>query len=277
MSELTRALVRCYLGEDFRGPEGTPMFKRISRVFRSFVGFFISIAEDPELILEQNIRDLNDRVPAMNESIAMVRANVTLLEKENAKATSEAEELTSKIKAALRQEREDLAANYAVKLESAKKAQARSEGQLEGARNAYEKAIALKKQFMREKERRSREALDAIRAHKRAQWQAKVADALEGFEMGAIDATHEEMLRRVEEKTALNEARMEVALDSLDQATLSVEEDAERIRAEETVRKLKLEMAEEETLALERGKTTAKVEEESTEKVGAKVAKVEAK
>ena len=34
------------------------MFKRLSRVFRSFFGFFISVAEDPELILEQNIRTL---------------------------------------------------------------------------------------------------------------------------------------------------------------------------------------------------------------------------
>ena len=61
------------------------MFKRLSRVFRSFFGFFISVAENPELILEQNIRDMNDQVPRMNESIAMVKANVTLLEKEEAK------------------------------------------------------------------------------------------------------------------------------------------------------------------------------------------------
>ncbi len=61
------------------------MFNRLSRMLRSFVGFFISVAEDPELILEQNIRDMNDQVPRMNESIAMVKANVTLLEKEEGK------------------------------------------------------------------------------------------------------------------------------------------------------------------------------------------------
>ncbi len=36
------------------------MFRRFSRVLRSFFGFFISVAE-AELILEQNIRDMNDR------------------------------------------------------------------------------------------------------------------------------------------------------------------------------------------------------------------------
>ena len=57
------------------------MWQRFTRVIRSFFGFFISVAEDPELILQQNIRDMNDQVPRMNESIAMVKANVTLLEK----------------------------------------------------------------------------------------------------------------------------------------------------------------------------------------------------
>ena len=52
------------------------MFNRLRRVLRSFVGFFISAAENPEVILEQNIRDMNDQVPRMNESIAMVKASI---------------------------------------------------------------------------------------------------------------------------------------------------------------------------------------------------------
>ena len=75
------------------------MWQRLSRVVRSFVGFFISVAEDPELILQQNIRDMNDQVPRMNESIAMVKANVTLLEKEEAKYKNDVAGLTAKVKA----------------------------------------------------------------------------------------------------------------------------------------------------------------------------------
>jgi phage shock protein A len=55
------------------------------RVFRSMFGWMISAAEDPELILEQNIRDLNDQVPKMNESIAMVKAKATRNDNENKK------------------------------------------------------------------------------------------------------------------------------------------------------------------------------------------------
>jgi phage shock protein A len=64
---------------------------------RSFFGFFISVAEDPELILEQNIRDMNGQVPHMNESIAMVRANVTLLDKEEAKYKNDPSDLTARL------------------------------------------------------------------------------------------------------------------------------------------------------------------------------------
>ena len=34
--------------------------------------------------------------------------------------------------------------------------------------------------------------------------------------MAGIDATHDEMLRKVEEQTAVNEARMNMALESVD-------------------------------------------------------------
>src|ERR1700740_2178230 len=93
------------------------MWQRFTRVIRSFVGFFISVAEDPELILQQNIRDMNDQVPRMNESIAMVKANVTLLAKEEAKYKDDVNNLTSKVKAAIQAGRDDLAGSFAVQLE----------------------------------------------------------------------------------------------------------------------------------------------------------------
>ena len=72
--------------------------------------------EDPRLILEQNIRELNDQVPKMNENIATVKANVVLLQKEVNRAEREVKDLTSKIKASIQAERDDLAQRYAIKL-----------------------------------------------------------------------------------------------------------------------------------------------------------------
>jgi len=209
---------------------------------RSFVGFFVSSIEDPELILEQNVRDMNDQVPKMNESIAMVRANVTLLEKENVKYKQEISELTAKVKAGIQAGRDDLAGQYATRLQMEKSALARNEQQLATARSAYEKALNVKKAFMREKEKKTAEAMAAIRDARRAKWQSKVADAMESFQVAGIDATHDEMLRKVEEQTAVNEARMQMALESVDHSGMQIEEEAEKLQAAELVKQFKMEM-----------------------------------
>jgi len=209
---------------------------------RSFIGFFISVAEDPELILEQNIRDMNDQVPRMNESIAMVKANVTLLEKEEAKYKSELNNLTAKVKAAIQAGRDDLAGAFAAQLQQMRGALARTQGQLTTARAAFDKALVVKQAFLREKERKTQEALNAIRDYRRAQWQKKVADAMEQFEVAGISQTHDEMVRKIEEMTAINEARMEMALGNVDEQKVKIEEEAEKLRASELVRQFKVEM-----------------------------------
>jgi phage shock protein A len=178
----------------------------------------------------------------MNESIAMVRANVTLLEKENQKYKQEVGDLTAKVKAAIQGGRDDLAAQYATRLQMEKGALSRNEAQLSTAKAAYEKALNVKKAFMREKDKKTNEAMSAIRDARRAKWQAKVADAMESFEVGGIDATHDEMLRKVEEQTAVNEARMQMALESVDTQSLKIEEEAEALQAQELVKQFKMEM-----------------------------------
>jgi len=209
---------------------------------RSFVGFFISVGENPELILEQNIRDMNDQVPRMNESIAMVKANQTLLEKEEARYKTQVSDLTAKVKASIQGGRDDLAGSFAMQLEQARGALARNQGQLQTARAAFDKALAVKKAFMIEKERKTQEALNAIRDYRRAQWQKKVADSMESFEVAGISATHDEMVHKIEEQTAINEARMELALGNVDQQKIKIEEEAQQMQANELVKQFKVEM-----------------------------------
>jgi len=231
---------------------------------RSVVGFFISVAENPEIILEQNIRDMNDQVPRMNESIAMVKANVTLLEREEAKYKSEASYLTAKVKAAIQAQRDDIAVSFASQLELLRGALARTQGQLATANAAYQKAMAVKQAFVREKERKTQEALGAIRDYRRAQWQKKVADAMEQFEVGGISQTHDEMVRKIEEMTAVNEARMDMALDKVDQQKINIEQEAEKIRASELVQQFKVEMGLTSPQTPASGKTIGKREEQKT-------------
>ncbi|HMB92966.1 MAG TPA: PspA/IM30 family protein [Rhodothermales bacterium] len=218
------------------------VWSRFKRFINSIFGGAISAMENPRLILEQNIRELNDQVPKMNENIATVKANVMLLQKEERRNELEVQQLTSKIKAGIQAGRDDIAQQYAVRLEKARTSLERTREQLKYASAAYDKALQVKKAFMREKERKIQEAKDALRAHERSKWQSKVADALEQFEVSGMDQTHDEMLTKIEEETARNEARMEMALDSVDSQAIQIEEDAENIRASELVKQFKLEM-----------------------------------
>ncbi len=218
------------------------MWQRFTRVIRSFVGFFISTAENPEIILQQNIRDMNDQVPRMNESIAMVKANVTLLEREESKYQDDVANLTAKVKSAIQANRDDIAASFATQLQSTKGALARTQGQLTTARAAFDKAMAVKKAFMAEKDRKTQEALSAIADYRRAQWQKKVADVMEQFDVAGISQTHDEMVRKVEEMTAVNEARMDMAMGNVDQQKMKIEEEAQNIQAGELVKQFKIEM-----------------------------------
>lgn len=218
------------------------MFKRFIRAIKSLFGGFVSSMEDPKLILEQNIRDLNDQIPQMNENIATVKANMMMLEKEVKKYEKRIQDLTAKIKSAIQADRDDIAEGYAMQLEKAKENLSSSKEQLKFAEQAYEKALKVKKAFIREKDRKIQEAKEAMRASERAEWQGKVADALEQFETGGLDQTHDEMVSRLNEQTAKNEARMELALDSIDTETMEIEANAEKLRAHELVQQFKADM-----------------------------------
>ena len=218
------------------------MLKRFIRWIRSVFGGAISALEDPALILEQNIRDMRDQVPKMNENIAMIKANVTLLERELQKLADQEKTLIANIKAAIQVSNDTVAADYASSLEQVRASKARAEGQIQVARKAFDKAQEVKKAFMKEIDKKSREAMMAIQEAKRAKWQKQVADTMEQFEVGGIDQTHDEMVNRIEEESAVSEARLDLALGKLDSEKMKIEEQGEQIRAQELVKQFKIEM-----------------------------------
>ncbi|MGF1671582.1 MAG: PspA/IM30 family protein, partial [Balneolaceae bacterium] len=139
-------------------------------------------------------------------------------------------------------------------LEKARENLAQSNEQLKFAEQAYEKSLKVKQAFMREKDKKIRDAREALRASERAEWQAKIADTLEQFEVGGLDQTYDEMMNRLNEQTAKNEARMEIALESVDTDTMEIEANAEKLRAQELVKQFKAEMGVEQAEEPERKK-----------------------
>lgn len=198
--------------------------------------------EDPSLILEQNIRDMRDKIPKMNENIAMLKANAKLIEREKAKLEAEQAKMTANIKAAINQSREDVAGQYALELEQNKTKVATLETQLSQAQSAAAKGEEAKVAFMKELDRKTKEALDAIETAKRAKWQKEVADTMEQFTAGGVDHTHDEMVKRIEKQSAMSEVKLDMAVSKGNNEKASIEADAEKIRAAELVKQFKIEM-----------------------------------
>lgn len=218
------------------------LWQRFKRALRAIFGGWISEMEDPALILEQNMRDMRDKVPKMNENIAMLRANAKLLEKEKQKLEAEQAKMVANIKAAIGQNREDIAGEYALQLEHNKTKVAQVEAQLAQANSAAVKGEEVKVAFMKELDRKTKEALDAIEAAKRAKWQKEIADTMEQFTAGGVDHTHDEMVKRIDKESAMADAKLDMALTKGDKDKVKIEADAEKIRAAELVKQFKIEM-----------------------------------
>jgi phage shock protein A len=65
---------------------------------------------------------------------------------------------------------------------------------------------------------------------------------MEQFQVAGISQTHDEMVRKIEETTAVNEARMDMAMSNVDQQKIKIDDEAEKLQAAELVKQFKIEM-----------------------------------
>ena len=218
------------------------MWARIKRIFRSIIGWFIDLGESPELILQQNIRDMQDQIPAMNENLAMMKAQVTLSEKTLKGLHQQEADLTAKIKAALKVNKRDVALNFATTLEEVRKEIESGKQHYQLAEQAFEKAQKVKATFLRNIETKINAAKKALSNKRQAEWQEKVADAMEQFQVAGIDATHDEMIEKLDQEAAVAQGKLEIALDSVNAVAFDIEQEAQNIQANETLRQFELDM-----------------------------------
>src|SRR5215213_1856918 len=88
------------------------VWARLKRSLRAMFGGIVEKTEDPELILQQTIRDMRERVPELNNSVAQVMATERLLAKNKERLSEQVVDLDSKIKASVKMGRDDIATAY---------------------------------------------------------------------------------------------------------------------------------------------------------------------
>src|SRR5215468_8563016 len=112
------------------------LWTRLKRSMRALFGGVIEKTEDPELILQQTIRDMRDRIPDLNNSVAQVMATEKLLAKNKERLETQVVDLDSKIKASVKMGRDDIATAYIGQLQQAQVDLERTDAQLELAGSA---------------------------------------------------------------------------------------------------------------------------------------------
>lgn len=209
------------------------MWNRLKRLFRSIFGGLIEGAEDPELILQQVIRDMRDKVPEMNNNVAQVLANEKLLNRSLEQQETRLGELDSKVKAAIKMSRDDLATAYIGELQSTQKAVETTRSQLQAAKFASEKAIKFRDSYLIQMKRKSDEAMHLIAQSKQARMQEQLAQTMASFQIGDDSATFDDMREKIARRAASAEAKAELATSGVDSKMQEIETEIAGIEAQD--------------------------------------------
>ena len=222
--------------------EKRKMWNRLKRLFRSIFGGIIESAEDPELILQQLIRDMNDEVPKMRNNVAQVMATEKRLEHEIKANQTSLNEIDNKIKAAIRTGHDDIAATLIGELQLKQRSLETSKQNYEQAKVASAKAREFLDNYMAQVRRRQAEAMQLISATRQAQMQEKMAQTMSSFQLGDTSQTFDDMREKIANRSAAAEARAELASTTLDARMQNIDRELANIEAQDMLLTYKQQM-----------------------------------
>lgn len=202
------------------------LWTRMKRSVRALFGGIIEKTEDPELILQQTIRDMRDRVPELNNSVAQVMATEKLLAKNKERLETAVVDLDSKIRASVKMGRDDIATAYIGQLQQAQIDLQKTSQQLEHANLASKQALKARDNYVLQMQRRTAEAMQLINQSKQAKLQEQLAQTMESFQLGDDASTFNEMRDKIDRRAAAAEAKMQLGASNVDTQMQEIEREA---------------------------------------------------
>jgi phage shock protein A len=193
---------------------------------RALFGGIIEKTEDPELILQQTIRDMRDRVPELNNSVAQVMATEKLLAKNKDRLETQVVDLDSKIRASVKMGRDDIATAYIGQLQQAQMDLQKTGQQLEHATLASKQALKARDNYVLQMQRRTAEAMQLINQSKQSKLQEQLAQTMESFQIGDDASTFNEMRDKIDRRAAAAEAKLQLGSASVDTQMQDIEREA---------------------------------------------------
>jgi phage shock protein A len=218
------------------------LMSRISRSIRALFGGLIESTENPELILQQTIRDMRDRVPELNNSVAQVMATEKLLAKSKERLEAQVVDLDSKIRASVKLSRDDIATAYIGQLQQAQLDLQKTSQQLEHATLASKQALKARDNYVLQMQRRTAEAMQLINQSKQARLQEQLAQTMESFQIGDDASTFDEMRDKIDRRAAAAEAKLQLGSASVDNQMQDIEREAMDMQLQDKLLAYKQEM-----------------------------------
>jgi phage shock protein A len=221
------------------------MFDRLGRILKSWLGFFISFAEDPEVMLQQSIQEMRETMPRLNQILVQTRAVVIQLEEDEQRLAQQEKRLLSEVKALLQEgspASREVAEDKAVQLNAVRSDLEGLRDKLNTARNAHENANTQVEEMKRRLKDKIEEAQRAIQENRRAATMRKASDALMQLDQYGVGATNEEFLGKIRERSAEAKAAVEIATGSGEVEKIKAERVARRAQATSLLSELEMEM-----------------------------------
>jgi phage shock protein A len=218
------------------------LWARLKRVFFASTGAALDKIENPELVLQQTIRDMRDRVPELNNSVAQVMATERLLSKNHENLEKQVVDLDSKIKAAVKMNRDDIATAYIGQLQQAQSDLERTAAQREQAELASKQALKARDNYVLNMKKRTSEAMQLISAAKQAKLQEQLAQTMETFNIGDDASTFNEMREKIDRRVAAAEAKLQLGSSTVDAQMQDIEREAMDIQLQDKLLEYKQQM-----------------------------------
>ena len=221
------------------------MFDRLGRLLKSWLGFFISMGESPEVMLQQSIQEMRETMPRLNQILVQTRAVVIQLEEDENRLEIQEKKLLGEIKALLQEgspASREVAEDKAVNLNAVRSDLQSVRDKREAAQKAYDTASVQVDEMKRRLKEKMEEAQRAIQESRRAETMRKASDALVQLEQYGVGATNEEFLGKIREKSAQAKASVEIATGGAEVERIKAERGARRAQAKSVLSDLEVEM-----------------------------------
>ena len=227
------------------------MFRRIANVIRGFFGLFVSGLErrNPEALLEVEKENLRKQIANYNEGLAAHAGLCERLMTQIRKLEQEERELRAKAAANLRAGNRDVAANYALRLQTVQRELTENRAQLEQAETTYKELIKARNVSVKaaqDKIETLKSSLDDLKIKKAT---AELTEMASGMitSIGGSGDTLDRLHKMVEEEREKASGRARIARDSLNTTDFAIKEEEQRALADQAL----ADFAAKEGLALE--------------------------